>query len=152
MKLLVSALPLFLIAVPVSAGTKASDTIFDHWVTEAGDGIVEIKICEDQRPCGISKWVHPENGVLIDTKNPDANLKDRPLLGSKIIWGFKPKENRWTGGKIYNPRDGKTYNSKLALTEDDKLKVKGCVGPICKSLIWTRAEEHRVAVMTAKVP
>ena len=95
-----------------------------------------------KNPAGFQHGLIPKKGVMVDTKNPDESLKGRPLVGSKIIWGFKPKGNRWTGGKIYNPKDGNIYKSKLALTEDGKLKVKGCVGPICKSLLWTRAEKR----------
>jgi uncharacterized protein (DUF2147 family) len=53
---------------------------------------------------------------LRDLNNPDPALQTRTILGLPLITGFKPNgAGKWNGGKIYNPQDGKTYNSKLEL-------------------------------------
>ncbi|MEP1229179.1 MAG: DUF2147 domain-containing protein [Litorimonas sp.] len=122
----------------VSAGEPA--TILGSWRTDTGSAIIDISFCEPTRPCGKITWVDPNGASVVDRNNPDDSLKDRPLIGVMMLWGFKAKGNKWKGGKIYNPQDGKTYSSKVSLNDDRTLKVKGCVGPICKTQIWTRVE------------
>ncbi|MCF6220750.1 MAG: DUF2147 domain-containing protein [Robiginitomaculum sp.] len=90
-------------------------------------------------PCGTIVWVDPaQAGSGTDNNNPDPELNGQSIVGSKMIWGFRAKKDKWSSGKIYDARDGKTYKSKLKLTEDGRLEVKGCVGPFCKKLVWSR--------------
>ena len=46
----------------------------------------------------------------------------------------------WSGGRIYNPEDGKTYKCKLTLKDDNTLTVRGYVGLTIfgKTQYWTR--------------
>jgi len=51
---------------------------------------------------------------------------------------MKPKGGgSYTGGRIWAPDVDKTYRSKMALS-GNRLKVSGCVGPICRSQNRTR--------------
>jgi len=116
------------------------------WLTADGGAHVQIEDCGDGTPCGTVVWVDPnQEGSSTDDNNPDPALNGQSIVGSKMLWGFKPKKEctpyllcKWASGKIYDARDGKTYKSKLKLAEDDRLEVKGCVGPFCKTLVWTR--------------
>ena len=46
----------------------------------------------------------------------------------------------WSGGRIYNPDNGKTYVGDLRLLDPTRLKVTGClVRPLCGSQVWRRA-------------
>jgi uncharacterized protein (DUF2147 family) len=57
-----------------------------------------------------------------------------------MIWGFRPAApGHWTGGKIYDPQTGKTYDSKLTVTGDGNLKVEGCILMICQAQTWKRS-------------
>ncbi len=135
-KILFSILAVSLTGLPAQA---ADINVAGLWLTGDGSARVEITDCGDGTPCGTIVWVEPNQpGTGTDDNNPDPLLKGQNIVGSKMIWGFKAKKNKWTSGKIYDARDGKTYKSKLKLTEDGKLNVKGCVGPFCKSLVWTR--------------
>lgn len=49
-------------------------------------------------------------------------------------------ELRWRNGTIHNPRNGKSYNSKLHLLSDDRLRVKGCLWFFCGGQTWKRIE------------
>jgi uncharacterized protein (DUF2147 family) len=51
---------------------------------------------------------------------------------------MRPAPRRWEGGRIYDPNNGKSYNSYLALNADGSLKVAGCISFICRSQRWTR--------------
>ena len=62
---------------------------------------------------------------MLDGKNPDPSLRARPLCGLTIITGLRPLgDNRWGGGRFYNPDDGKTYNAVGRLVSDDLIVVR----------------------------
>jgi len=113
------------------------------WLTEAKDGHVEIKDCGDGTPCGTLVWVDPHTSETeLDARNADETLRTRALIGVPIIWGFAKGKNNWRKGKIYNPEDGKTFSSSIRLLKDGTLKVKGCLGPICITNIWTAVSKN----------
>mgnify|MGYP003342163703 CR=1 FL=1 len=75
-----------------------------------------------------------------DANNPDAKLKARPIMGLPMLQGFKPAgPGKWTGGKIYDPNSGKTYDSKLTVTGAGTLKVEGCILMVCQAQTWRRS-------------
>lgn len=129
-----------LAAGSLSANAEEASSILGSWKTDSGSAIVDISFCEPNSPCGEITWVDPNGASVVDRNNPDDSLKTRPLVGVMMLWGFEAKGDKWKGGKIYNPKDGKTYKSKISLNDDGRLKVKGCVGPICKTQLWTRVE------------
>jgi uncharacterized protein (DUF2147 family) len=54
--------------------------------------------------------------------------KDKPLLGLTFIKGLKKDGHEYSGGKILDPKNGKTYKCYITLEEKDKLKVRGFIG------------------------
>ena len=116
------------------------------WFAQDKSGKIRIAPCAGQadRLCGTIVWMKQPNDsagkLKLDVNNPDAKLAKRSIMGLPLITGFKPAgAGKWAGGKIYNPEDGKTYNSKLELGANGTLKVSGCVLVICKAQTWTRA-------------
>ena len=134
-------------SVIIAGGASAQPSgIQGDWIVQDKSGRVRIAPCpgDASRLCGNIVSMPRPNGAnrqpLRDGKNPDAALRSRTILGLPLITGFKPNgANKWSGGKIYNPQDGKTYNSKLELAANGTLKVSGCVSVICKTQVWTRA-------------
>jgi len=62
-------------------------------------------------------------------KRCEGELKDKPLVGLRILWDFKKDGDRWSGGKVFDPDNGKTYRCYLAVEEGGKkLKVRGFIG------------------------
>jgi len=117
-----------------------------RWSTEGGWATVVFSSCPDaaDRVCGrivalrtpLDRTGRPKR----DTANPDPALRTRPIVGMPFLTGFKPTgSGRWTGGRIYNPGDGKTYAARMALDGDGALKVSGCVLVVCRTQLWTRA-------------
>jgi uncharacterized protein (DUF2147 family) len=75
----------------------------------------------------------------VDSANPDA-ARGRPLLGTEILSGFSAKSaDHWTGGKIYNPEDGRTYDASIRVNGADTLSLEGCFLFICRKQLWRRA-------------
>lgn len=119
------------------------------WLTQDQD--CHIRISEDE--CGqfngVTAWVlkaTDEHGDLIlDVKNPKKELRQRQMLGLGILQGFVYDSvgNRWSGGTIYDPTNGKSYKSILKVSDDmQKLHVRGYVGVslIGREVVWTRIE------------
>lgn len=114
--------------------------ISGNWITQGEDAKILIKDCGDGTPCGTLIWVDPcVPGGGLDAKNPEPTLRTRPLVGVKIIWGLEKRNEAWRSGWIYKPQDGKTFRTSLHLRSEDKLVVKGYLGPICRSNTWTRS-------------
>ena len=118
---------------------ECSESVYGEWEEwgewDAGGGThVTIRDCGNGTPCGtITKFFDPD---LPDGNNRNRSLRSRPLLGVKMLYGFKKRRNKrrsiWQRGKIYNPANGKTYRSTIKLETKDQLFVKGCVGPFCE--------------------
>lgn len=109
------------------------------WWTESKDAKVEITDCGDGTPCASLYWA--KEGSPKDVNNPDASLRDRDLIGSKMFWGFTQKGDKWKNGQLYNARSGKTYKAKLKVNSSGELEVRGCVGFLCDGENWTRVTD-----------
>ena len=86
-----------------------------------------------------------EGNPFRDIRNPDASLRDRPILGLTIFRDLRPtdEDGEWEG-LVYNPENGETYQTFILPLEGDRLEVKGCVlaGFICGSEYWTRTTQN----------
>lgn len=120
------ALLLYLLIVPLGVAVAAAIPpgvwLFDKKVA------LEVYTCRDLL-CGRILWLkvpRDHAGDLVrDHKNPDPSLRDRELCGLTIVTGLKPLgDNRWGGGRFYNPDDGKTYNVAAELVSDDLIVVR----------------------------
>ena len=63
--------------------------------------------------------------------------KDKPIIGLVIIKDLKPAGDRYKGGTILDPEDGKVYKAEL-WAEDGKLKVRGYLGVFYKTQTWVK--------------
>ncbi len=120
----------------------AADPVEGVWLTESGSGKVMIAPCPGQpnRMCGRLTWLkNAAEQTSQDTHNPDAALKTRSILGMPMLWNFKQASpGKWTGGKIYDPNSGKTYDSKISFAANGALKVEGCILVVCQAQAWRR--------------
>ncbi len=139
MRAITLALGLTLAAAPA----LAADPVEGDWLTQTGTGKVRIAPCPGKadRLCGSIFWLkNAADQKSTDVRNPDAALRSRPILGLPMLHGFKAAgPGRWTGGKIYDPQTGKTYDSKLSINPNGTLKVEGCVAVICQAQTWKRS-------------
>jgi uncharacterized protein (DUF2147 family) len=77
-----------------------------------------------------------------------GDLKDRPLVGLRILWDFLPDGSRqdageWTGGQVLDPETGKIYRASIALEDGGKkLRMHGyfLVALLGRTEHWLRAE------------
>jgi uncharacterized protein (DUF2147 family) len=134
---------LLVLFLGVHSYAQNADSILGEWYTEEDRSLVEIYKC-DNLYCGKIVWLKQpldEKGKeKIDFKNPDETKRDRKLIGLTILSAFKHQEsNEWAGGKIYDPKNGKTYSCKMIL-DSNKLKVRGFIGIslLGRTTVWTK--------------
>ena len=139
--LLAFAISIGSIAAPSAAQLSAPEClpkVYGIW--DAGDGTkIKISDCGNATPCGDIIGLSDPN--LPDGNNPNEDLRADPLIGKKMIYGFKKSRKGWKSGKIYNPANGKTYGSRLQTLGTQSLEVKGCIGPFCQTQTWKRLSD-----------
>jgi uncharacterized protein (DUF2147 family) len=79
--------------------------------------------------CGRIVWLlrprSPSGQPDLDTRNPDPALRQRHLCGLTIIWGMQPSgAGHWTGGWLYDPHDGATYDVTAELTSPTTISAR----------------------------
>ena len=129
--------------VPLMAAF-AQDVV-GKWKLEDGTAIVEVykqgevfngKIVWLQNP------TEADGTPAIDNLNPDPKLRTRQVLGLNMLNNLKKVGNEYTGGSIYDPGNGKTYNCSMKV-EGDVLKVRGSLdkrGLIGRTMDWFRVK------------
>ena len=116
------------------------DTIEGYWLSSGS--IIEVKICDEFICAEISHvFVSEETDPLsvLDEKNSNNDLQNRPLVGVNLFEGFKKEQisNKvLKGGKIYNPNNGNSYKAKLTLLNNNNLQVQGCILFVCDEEEW----------------
>jgi uncharacterized protein (DUF2147 family) len=90
-----------------------------------------------------------ENGkAKVDDENPDKALRNRPIVGLQLLKNFtyNEKNGEWSGGTIYDPDSGKTYNCFMKF-DGNKLKIRGFIGAawmgLGRTATWTKEENLR---------
>lgn len=140
MKRLFSILSLIFI---VTSSFAQADKILGKWVTADQKAHVEMYKNASGIYFGKIIWLSEPNDPAtgkpkVDTKNPDASKRSQPILGSIIFLNFKYEDEEYTGGKIYDAREGKTYTGKLWINSDGTLSMRGYIGFLYSTETWTR--------------
>ena len=130
------------IAVAAAGAPAFAQGITGVWDTGTNGAEVEIAPC-GAAMCGtlLTSNAIKASADAKDVENNDRALRDRPLKGVTMLTGFSGGPERWSGGKPYNPADGKTYSGTITLEGPDTLKLRGCVvAPLCSTREWTRID------------
>ena len=87
---------------------------------------------------------------LLDPTKQDAKCdecsderKGKPVTGMTIIRNVKKEDDRWGGGDILDPNDGKIYRVRLTPSADNKkMDVRGYIGTpmLGRTQVWMRVE------------
>ncbi|MEQ1769111.1 MAG: DUF2147 domain-containing protein [Devosia sp.] len=88
------------------------------------------------------------NGNYTDVMNPDPDLRDRPILGLRILLIKSTGSDNTFKGLIYNPEDGRDYDGRLKVIGTNTLRLEGCMmfGMMCQGENW-----QRIALPAAEV-
>lgn len=105
------------------------DEVLGTWINQAGDGQIKISVQEGKYVGVILGSTDPDSPDRKDINNPDPALKDRSLTDLTILADLIYRgSNKWSGGWIYDPNNGKTYKCKMTLKDINTLDIRGYVG------------------------
>ncbi|MEM8636375.1 MAG: DUF2147 domain-containing protein [Pseudomonadota bacterium] len=140
---------LFFVSQIGGAQADGANSFIGDWRTVRHGAEVRIVDCGDGTPCGFLTSVSADirDGATHDAQNREPELRGRPLEGLPILWGYRQGQSDWQSGKLYNPETGQTFRSSLAVVSPDRLKVKGCLGPLCREQIWTRIQRQNASIV-----
>ncbi len=134
---------MILMLAPLAA-VFAQDVV-GKWKLEDGSAIVEV-YQEGDVFNGKIVWLknptEADGSPAVDSNNPDAKLRSRQLIGLNMLSGLKQKGGEYSGGSIYDPGNGKTYNCSMKV-EGDTLKVRGSLdkrGLLGRTMDWFRVK------------
>ena len=119
---------LFFYFLCTAAEAKSTD-ILGVWWSPTKDG--KVLIYKNKKTfSGKLLAVSWEKGKNKDDKNPNIKLRKKSILGLKFIKGFTydAESKEWSGGSVYDMKNGKTYTSKMWLDGKRNLNIRGFVG------------------------
>jgi uncharacterized protein (DUF2147 family) len=126
--------------------SESPQVIEGAWVTyDDNDGkatsVVRLKVVSDTLIGIIDSLILDPNA----DPNPLCSLcqgdkKYKPMLKMQIVSNMKLHNNEWSGGKILDPKNGKSYRCIIYLKTKDVLVVRGYIGVslIGRSQEWKR--------------
>lgn len=119
------------------------DAIIGTWLNSSGRGQIQI-YKQGNKYYGKLIWLKDPNDEKgkpkLDANNPNDEMKTKPLLGLIILRDFKHDDGEWTGGRIYDPQNGKDYKCFIKLKDHKTLSVRGYIGIslLGRTEVWTR--------------
>ncbi|MES2330277.1 MAG: DUF2147 domain-containing protein [Bacteroidota bacterium] len=128
----------------VSAKTNPDD-IIGVWLSANGQAHLQI-YKEADKYFGKLVWLKEPNNAKgtpkMDANNPDEQLRTKPLLGLVILRNFKYDDDEWSGGRVYDPQNGKDYKCYMKLKDPKTLNVRGYIGfsLLGRTEVWTRVK------------
>jgi uncharacterized protein (DUF2147 family) len=137
---------ILLTIVAVSINAKAqTDKIEGLWYNDVKTAKIQISKESNGKFYGKVVWLkEPLKDVKpkVDEMNSDEKLRSRPRLGLPVLADFvKDGDNKYSGGTIYDPNNGKTYSCKMTY-KGKTLDIRGYIGISLfgRTTTWSRAE------------
>lgn len=136
---------LFLLTIYCISFTGVSQTIFGTWntyddVSKELESVIEIYEKDGKAFAKIIDIIDSEKRSAVCT-NCSGKLKNQPILNMDILTGLKKNGEEWSGGKILDPKNGKSYKCYIKLIDKNTLKLRGYIGfsVFGRTAIWKRA-------------
>jgi uncharacterized protein (DUF2147 family) len=123
-----------------------ADKIAGIWVPAKGTSQVRIFKATNGKYYGKVEWLKNDKDKL-DVNNPDEKQRDKKVWGLMILkdFSYNAEKNRWDGGTVYDPDNGKTYDCYMWFNDDENtMTLKGYVLGmkfIGRAEDWTREFE-----------
>ena len=144
MKKFYSIISLSLISLSFLHSQQAED-ILGLWVNEDSTQIVQVMKQGNVFVGKLTNLNGHDSGSLLDLENPEIGKKSSTLIGSDVWIDFVYHEARrcWVDGKIYNFKNGNSYNGKIQI-DGNALKLTGHYGFfffLAKTQDWMRVHK-----------
>jgi len=91
----------------------------------------------------VESYVSDRNAICETCK---GKSKGKPIIGLVIVENIKKDGNKYNGGTIMDPENGKTYKCHLELENNNKLKVRGYLGfsVFGRTQYWRRRNDNGI--------
>lgn len=109
------------------------DKFMGVWMIESKDTKVKVSKNANGELEGKIVWLlepYDSNGKpRTDIKNKNEALRNRPLMGMKVAYGFKwdAEDKKWTDGNVYVAGSGSTYCGSIRMDSEEKLLLRGYI-------------------------
>lgn len=102
-------------------------------IYESPDGTLEGRVLQ---------ILHSDLGPNPTCDKCPGERKGRPIEGMVILWDMVPDGDHWSGGRILDPKKGKTYRCRLRITDTGNLEVRGYIGfsLLGRTQVWQPAQ------------
>ena len=140
MKLTLSALFAALIIAPLAMGSPCDKK------KDCDKGKKDESTLAACDKCKGDKDKDKEETKLAACDKCKGDLKDKPVVGMRILWDLKKdkkEKNEWSDGRIMDPDNGETYRCYIGVQDGGKkLKVRGYLGIALfgRTQYWRKAE------------
>lgn len=132
-------------ALMLSVFAASAQDVLGKWKLENGSAIVQVYQSGDSfngKIVWLQKATEADGTPAVDKNNPDPAKQSRKLMGLNMLFGLKKVGNEYTGGKIYDPANGKTYYCSFKV-EGNTLRVRGSLdkkGFLGRTMNWYRVK------------
>lgn len=134
------------IIASLPALAAGGDDIIGIWMNENGEARVQI-YREGDHYYGKIVWLKNPNdpkrgGAKTDFNNPDPALRGKPIMGLVILRNFTYSDGEWSGGRVYDPQNGKDYRCYMKLKDPGTMSMRGYIGVslLGRTEIWKRVK------------
>ena len=106
-----------------------ADKIVGIWTPAKGTSQVRIFKATNGKYYGKVEWLKEDKDQL-DDSNPDKSLRNKKVWGLMILkdFAYNSEKDRWEGGTVYDPDNGKTYDCYVWFEGDaNTMTLKGYV-------------------------
>ena len=132
-------------ALMLSVFAASAQDVLGKWKLENGSAIVQVYQSGDSfngKIVWLQKATEADGTPAVDKNNPDPAKQSSKLIGLNMLFGLKKVGDEYTGGKIYDPANGKTYYCSFKV-EGNTLRVRGSLdkkGFLGRTMNWYRVK------------
>ncbi len=148
-KNIVTIITLMLFSIATFA-QREKNQIEHTWYNQEKTSKIQVYLAKDGKYYGKIVWLDKPNDEKtgkpkLDKENPDEKQQSTPVIGLLILRGFSidaEDKNLYTGGTVYDPKNGKTYCGKLTY-KGATLDLRGFICSasfLGRTSTWTLAE------------
>ena len=132
----------FLSVYSLVSFSQSIEGIWKSYDDESGELKSEVKIyIKDGKLYGKIIKLHNLDVPLEEAKCKLCTdyRKDKDVMGMMIISGLKKSGEEWSGNQLLlDPNNGKLYDAKFWLVDENKLAVRGYIGWFYRTQYWVR--------------
>lgn len=121
-----------------------AQTLEGYYLTHPNERGVQavVEIFQKDQKYFAYGFANTDGSASKDQNNPDEKLRGRDMNGVIFVWNLVKDKNEWSGGKIYNYANGKTYDASAWFDKNGDLVVKASVWGFGKKLIWKKITQE----------